>query len=88
MPYITSNQKAKLVYYSYDGSDSAVADDAGELTYLLTLPAIAYKNRHGVKFHVLCTIMGAFICAAFEFYRRVIAQYEDQKIVENGDVYK
>ena len=31
--------------------------------------------------------MGVFDCAAREFYRRVVAPYEDKKIMENGDVY-
>ena len=32
-------------------------------------------------------IIGVLECAKLEFYRRVAASYEDQKIQENGDVY-
>jgi hypothetical protein len=30
--------------------------------------------------------MGVLACVQAEFYRRVAAPYEDQKIAENGDV--
>ena len=33
-------------------------------------------------------ITGALINCEHEFYRRVVAPYEDKKIIENGDVYE
>ena len=30
--------------------------------------------------------MGVLSCVGAEFYRRVIAPYEDKKIIQNGDV--
>ena len=35
----------------------------------------------------LNAIIGALECAKLELYRRVAAPYEDDKIIENGDVY-
>ena len=32
-------------------------------------------------------IMGLLSCVAAEFYRRVLAPYENAKLAENGDVY-
>lgn len=34
-----------------------------------------------------CSAKGAIECAKLEFVRRVVSPYEDQKILENGDVY-
>lgn len=59
---------------------------AGLLNYIITLVLRAYERREGRSYTVICTIMGTLICAAFEFYRRVAAPYEDTKINLNGDV--
>ena len=32
--------------------------------------------------------VGMLICATLEYYRRMAAPYEDQKIYENGDAYE
>jgi len=54
------------------------------------------KDKFGSELHDLLhtteklftqDILGAFKCAWSEFYRRKVAPYEDQKMVENGDVY-
>ena len=36
----------------------------------------------------LISASGALECAKLEFYRRVVSKYEDQKILDNGDVYE
>jgi len=43
--------------------------------------------RKGVKYATLNTVIGVLECAKLELYRRVVADYEDQKCEENGDVY-
>jgi hypothetical protein len=37
--------------------------------------------------HIMTDVRGAIRACQAEFYRRLIAPYEDQKIKENGDVY-
>lgn len=59
----------------------------GTLNYLLTQVAIMYVKDEGLSYSSINDVMGAFACAAQEFYRRVAAPYEDTKILANGDVY-
>ncbi len=59
----------------------------GELTYVLTGVVLEYVQAKGGKFQTFADILAALDATGKEFYRRQIAPYEDQKIVENGDVY-
>lgn len=81
MPYIRQDLK--------DGLDRGYATAAtpGELAYVLTREAERYRAQQPGGFLTLCIIMGVFICAMLEFYRRVVGPYEDTKRAENGDVY-
>lgn len=87
MPYIKPGRRIQLGHRR-DGDD---AKSAGELNYLLTQEALRYyenaKRGDSGNYCVMNTIMGAFESAKAEFYRRVVAPYEDVKRVENGDVY-
>lgn len=46
----------------------------------------ALKRLYPLSYYNLNRAMGVLSCIQTEFYRRVVAPYEDQKIVENGDV--
>ena len=61
---------------------------AGELNYVLTTQLVNYVFLHGESYQSYNDIMGALEGAKLEIYRRQIAQYEDDKARENGDVYK
>jgi len=58
----------------------------GELNYILTMIINNYWQTNG-GYRAINDIVGALEGAKLEFYRRVAAPYEDQKIKENGDVY-
>lgn len=65
--------------------EHVTTNDPGHLTYTLykvcmdALPSNArYKDYHSV--------LGALEATKLEFYRRHVAPYEDEKILENGDV--
>ncbi len=59
-------------------------DKDGELNYLISsIIHRAYKS----KYKDLNAAIGVLECVKQELYRRVIAPYEDTKILENGDVY-
>lgn len=60
---------------------------AGELNYAITEIMIDYLNRKGVSYTNMNEVVGVLECAKLELYRRMTAPYEDQKIIENGDVY-
>ncbi len=79
MPYIEEQDRA----------DAATRlDTVGDLTYALTALCEQYRTAHGDKFQTFAEIDGALGCTGREFYRRVVAPYEDQKIELNGDVYR
>lgn len=84
MPYVDQKSTQRL----NDQLSIPHMETPGELNYVLTKVAISYLDTKGLRYHVLNDIMGAFTGACAEFYRRVVAPYEDKKIAENGDVYK
>lgn len=59
----------------------------GELNYALIRMALTYVARKGLSYRVINDVLGAFSGASQEFYRRVAAEYEQQKCIENGDVF-
>jgi len=61
--------------------------EAGQLNYLISrmLADQILAQECYARFNEL---VGMLECAKLEFYRRVIAPYEDAKIIKNGDVYK
>lgn len=80
MPHLPFEEKEQLLDHPYP-------KNAGQLTYLITVSALRFWSQSNRRFESLCIIMGAFICAAFEFYRQVVSKYEDKKITENGSAY-
>ncbi len=64
----------------------------GEMTYILTQLVLARLNRevhysgHTIGFAKLRLWHGVIQAVADEFYDRLIAHYEHQKRIENGDV--
>jgi hypothetical protein len=86
MPYITKDDRQKLMFV-----ESAIEDSppqtAGELQYLIAVMIHYYVKDQGLRYQTCNDIMGALTGANLEFYRRFVAEYEDSKIRENGDVY-
>jgi hypothetical protein len=91
MPYIKS-EKRKLIVENGGRVDGTVVhsdfiDCAGDLNYAFTILAVDYLQRKGLNYQSINDVVGAFVNAKDEFNRRVTAEYEDNKIEENGDVY-
>ncbi len=80
MPYIKPDRREPLIL-------SREAENPGELNFLLSREIKAYLDRKGLSYHTINDALGALEAAKQEFYRRVVAPYEDLKIRENGDVY-
>ncbi len=80
MPYIKPESRDPLI-------QSREAQSPGELNFLFTKDVVAYVERKGLSYQTVNDVLGALDGARQEFYRRVAAPYEDQKIKENGDVY-
>lgn len=81
MPYIKQYLKDEI---DHDG----LVDDPGKLNYKITTICDDYLSFHGKTYSNINEIVGVLECAKMEFYRRIAAPYEDQKIRENGDVYE
>lgn len=80
MPYLEESVKEAL------DSGLIKMSEPGHLTYRLYKCCLDYIAIRGKRFFSVCEVMGALTCCALEFYRRIIAPYEDKKIQENGDV--
>lgn len=79
MPYI-KQEKRDRVWGDVSSSDP------GELNYLLTKVIHGYIYDHGLNYDAINDVVGALEGCKLEFYRRIVAPYEDRKIEENGDV--
>lgn len=64
----------------------AGATNAGELNYTITVIINKYFKENGNNYQSINDIVGALEGAKLEFYRRTASEYEDKKILENGDV--
>ena len=86
MPYIKKEDRNKLMWI-----DSAIEDNppetAGEMQYVVALLIHHYIRHNGLNYQQCNDVMGALTGAQLEFYRRFVADYEDTKIRDNGDVY-
>jgi len=81
MPYIKAEDRTRV-------EKSGDIKTPGELNYALTKMCQAYLLSHqDLKYQTLNDIVGALECCKLEFYRRIVADYEEEKMEENGDVY-
>jgi hypothetical protein len=82
MPYITQERRKAILA-------GAKPQDPGELNFAITVLVDSYLEDKGeIRYAHLNDVVGAIDCAKLELYRRVAAPYEDEKIAENGDVYR
>ena len=81
MPYVKQEDRNRLW-------KDLTPKTPGELNYVLkmfTLRYLAMKEK--LDYSALNEVVGVFESMKLEFYRRIVAGYEDSKIIENGDVY-
>jgi len=78
MPYIPKSQREKV--------ESGKYTDAGSFNYALTQMIDSYISQHELNYQTCNDIVGAMECCKLELYRRLVALYEDKKILLNGDV--
>jgi len=80
MPYVKQALRAVL--------ETQPPTTSGELNYVMTKAIWGFLKDKGITYDSINTCIGALECAKMEMYRRVAAGYEDDKRIENGDVYK
>lgn len=81
MPYIPQDRRKGL-----KPSSKEYPQCGGDLNYQITCLLLDYLKFNGTAYKDYNLIMGAIEGAKLEFYRRHIVPYENQKIVDNGDV--
>ena len=83
MPYISDDRRRPMLEGGIHPKDWT----PGDLNFLLTVALNAYVEGHGLNYTTVNDVVGVLECAKTEFYRRIVAPYEDKKIIANGDVY-
>jgi hypothetical protein len=84
MPYLKSSSKQALQL----DLDRVTPQSPGELNYCITQLALDYLHTTAAyNYADLNAVIGVMEAAKQEFYRRMVVPYEEQKILENGDVY-
>ena len=58
----------------------------GELNYVITKIIHRYAKKGSENYSTYNEIIGVLECAKQEFYRTVVAPYEEEKRKENGDI--
>ena len=79
MPYLSTANKINL-------KENPRPYKAEELNYLITKLCMEYLQYKGKYYDSINEIVGVLECAKQEFYRRVAAPYEQQKIFDFGDI--
>lgn len=87
MPYIKQEDRDRFFAALRELKASGPITTPGELNYVISSIINTYLIDNGVKYQTIAEVTGALVNAKDEFTRRVVAQYEDKKAFENGDVY-
>jgi hypothetical protein len=86
MPYLTDDEKNDI--NSWRIGPAFLTDHQkkpGYLPYAFYRMALNFLG-HDRNFSRIAAVMGSFVCAMLELYRKAVAPYEDSKIKSNGDV--
>lgn len=96
MPYVMEPRRREILIDVTDPNSAisdlminvrAAASSPGDLNFAISELCKAYLRSHGLDYTSLNEIVGVLECTKLEFYRRVTAPYEDEKIKQNGDIY-
>lgn len=82
MPYIKKQCRPEIdrILSCFDSLNE------GEINYVITKICREYIIEHGESYVNYNALVGILECAKLELYRRKVSNYEDLKIIENGDV--
>lgn len=82
MPYIKHEGRSRL------SPRIAVTDltAPGDLNYAMHELIAGYMAMNGMSYQTCNDVLGVLSAISHEYYRRLVASYEDRKIAENGDV--
>ncbi len=87
MPYITQEERRELdpiIDQLIDALRKAPKDRVdGRLNYVIYRLLL---NLYEPRYFEYNRAMGVLACVSQEFYRRIVAPYEDKKMRESGDI--
>lgn len=83
MPYIKNDRREEFDHQIQILTNHIM--DSGELCYCV-YKIMKIQAEKNMRFQTLSNVVSEVECAKLEFYRRIVAPYEDKKIKENGDV--
>ncbi len=90
MPYVTTDKRQKFDSLILDLASVLAHEnhDNGDLNYCISKLVHEWLICHpdGLRYNAASDAHKAMVCAAAEFYRVVVAPYEDLKSKENGPV--
>lgn len=66
---------------------SQIPKTPGDLNYAFTTLIKTYMENNKLSYQTINDIVGALEGAKLEFYRRIVINYENTKLAQNGDVY-
>jgi len=84
MPYI--HKKWRQQFDKYLKAVGPHIVQPGDLNYCITVLIHEYIKSHGQSYSIMNDCIGVLDAAKAEFYRKIVAPYEDTKIEENGDI--
>lgn len=77
MPYIAKSERDKVA----DGT----IKNAGCFNYAVHQLIDSYFDQNNRNYQTINDIIGALDCVKMELYRRMVEEYEEIKILQNGD---
>ena len=80
MPYVAQDVRNLL-------NEGLVPLNPGQLNYTLSQILRRYLEEKEISYATYNEIIGVLECLKLEFYRRLVASYEDTKREVNGDVW-
>lgn len=86
MPYIKKNERVRFENALHQIMQN-LPQNAGELNYMITRICDIYLQIKGKNYANINEIVGVLECLKLEIYRRVAANYEEEKMKLNGEVY-
>ena len=85
MPYISEESKDK-VDKGLVALGLSEFECAGDLNYAIHQLIAKYIDQNNKSYQTYNDIVGVLDCAKMELYRRLVSDYEDKKMSQNGDV--
>lgn len=85
MPYVNEEQREEVL--GWLGKGDSPEFTPGQVNFLITTILDEWVASEKLCYDNINEAIGILECVKMEFYRRIAAPYEDEKMIQNGDVY-